>query len=498
MLIDHLPIRVRLSLSHALWMVAIFASIGIGVYRLVEDNIIQTLDATLMHSAKTIRDYEIRSTSRHGSQYWNRLLDEFFGYEKGPIKTYAQLLDTSGNIQAKTKNIQVRLPVSRYALSQAEVGQESFETFILQNGVVLRQLTIPIVRRGNFTGELVQVGTSMQEAQRTLKSVERMLWITLGLGLLMSVIVGDLLTKRSLRPVARVTSAVAALGVNHNFDKRLKVPPAVDEMSKLIKTFNEMIDRLEDAFLRLRRFSGNVSHELRTPIAVMQGEAQLALRRERTPEEYKAALTAVVKESRVMSAIVEDLLLLARAEGRSLTLERTSIEVDLFLKNLVSSVRNELDQKDIKVNLINNGKNTIDIQENYYSLALKNLLLNACRHSENNSCIDIEVTSTYNETRFDITDFGEGIPPKSLPYIFDAFYRADTARNRKSGGAGIGLSLAKALIELHGGTLTVESTLGQGTTFRATLAHPNQLKPFTSSRRKPIEIVHSERLPPTP
>ena len=332
MILERIPIRIRLTLGHALWMALIFFAIGVGVYRVVDDNMHQSIDVTLMTSAKSIRDSKLSQNKRiaNRARSWTELFDNMFAEDRGPARSYAQLIDTSGVIQAKTRNIRVRLPVSDLALERAETGLETFEDFRLNSGVMLRQLTLPIVERGKFTGELVQVGTPMTSTLQTLKSVKRMLWMTSSIGLGMSILVGYLLTMWSLRPVSRITQAAAHLGVNHDFDKRLKAAPANDELSKLMNTFNEMIDRIEDAFLRLRRFSGDVSHELRTPLAVLRGEAELALRRKRSTEEYEESLRTIVKEAAQMSTIVEDLLLLARAQGNALHFKTTTMLTDVF------------------------------------------------------------------------------------------------------------------------------------------------------------------------
>jgi len=496
MILDRIPVRIRLSLGHAIWMALIFIAIGIGVYRVVEDSVSQSLDATLLASAKTIRDTQYsrdrRLSAINSSRYWESLLDEFFGEQRTSIRAHAQLVDMSGIIQAKTGDFRIRLPVTPRAVARAEQGLETFENFQLQTGLNLRQLTLPVMQRGHFTGELIQVGASMTGAMHTLQSVRRMLWLTLTLGLVMTVLFGYLLTRWSFRPVVKITNAVANLGVSDDFDKRLKLPPANDELKRLAQTFNEMIERVEDAFSRLRRFTGDVSHELRTPLAVLRGEAELALRRERTPEEYKKSLQAIVHETSQMSVIVEDLLLLARAQGKSFALKWEEVELKGFLDELIASVRVNYDTKGVRLILTNEAESTLRMSSNYLRLALKNILLNACKHSAADTQVDLSVKSTFGETRFTVKDFGEGIPKGSLPYIFDTFYRADTARNRASGGAGIGLSLAKALVEMHGGQLLVESEEGKGATFTATIPHSlDQDKVFLPPKRRnnSVEMV---------
>lgn len=508
MILGRVPIRARLTLGHAIWMAIIFVAIGIGVYRVVDDNITQSIDVTLMTSAKNIRDSKVLAKRHlpHGLRHWDSLFEDIFDREQGEdfltrgrniARSYAQLIDTSGVIQAKTRNIRVRLPVSGIALSRAEAGKETFEEFRLPSGVILRQLSLPIMNHGIFTGELIQVGTPMTSTIQTLKSLKRMLWMTSGIGLAMSVIFGYLLTSWSLKPVSRVTTAVAALGVNNDFDKRLKLTGANDELYQLMTTFNKMIDRIEDAFYRLRRFSGDVSHELRTPLAVLRGEAELALRRERTKEEYQEALRNIVKESGQMSHIVEDLLLLARAHGKAIDLQLITIGSDVFLKSLEESVAKNFEQRNVRLLIKNEGNKEITLSTNYFSVALKNLLLNACKHSAPGGLVELKVSASYNESWFDVTDHGEGIPEDALPYIFDTFFRADTARNRGSGGVGIGLSLAKAMVSLHHGTLTVTSQVGQGSTFRATLPHNLDHEEDEDStalkKKKTVPMVPSSR-----
>lgn len=496
MILDRIPVRIRLSLGHAVWMAIIFIAIGVGVYRVVEDSVLQSLDATLLTSAKTIRDTQYsrdrRLSALNNSRYWESLLDEFFGEQRTSIRAHAQLVDMSGNIQAKTGDFRIRLPVTPRAVARAEQGLETYENFQLQTGLNLRQLTLPVMQRGRFTGELIQVGASMTGASHTLQSVKRMLWLTLTLGLVMAVFFGYLLTRWSFRPVVKITNAVASIGVSDDFDKRLKLPPANDELKRLVQTFNEMIERIEDAFSRLRRFAGDVSHELRTPLAVLRGEAELALRRERTPEEYRQSLEAIVHEATQMSSIVEDLLLLARAQGKSIALKWEEVEVSRFLEDLIASVKVNYEAKGVAINLVNEAQPTLRMSSNYLLLAFKNILLNACKHSATNGKVDLFVKSTFGETRFIIRDYGEGIPKGSLPYIFDTFYRADTARNRSSGGAGIGLSLAKALVEMHGGHLQVESEEGKGAIFTAIIPHTmdrDKILPPPRRRHNAVEVV---------
>jgi signal transduction histidine kinase len=470
-------------------MALIFIAIGIGVSKVVEDSVLQSLDATLLTSAKTIRDAQQNQQQKlsvfNDPLYWESMIDEFFGGRRY-VRAYAQLIDTSGKVRARTSNIRVNLSVSPLAWGRAEKGQETYESFRLASGSSLRQLTLPVMRQGKFSGELIQVAASMSASFNSISNAKMMLWITLSLGFAVSLVFGYLLTNWSLKPVTRITREVGAMGFTDNFDRRLKLPAAEDELRQLVLTFNEMLGRIEDAFGRLRRFAGDVSHELRTPIAVLRGEAELALRRERTPEEYKNSMRTIVDEAAQMSSIVENLLLLARAQGEALQMHLEAVGLERFIDELKHSVQKNFEEKQVKlaIDLGDCGDKTARMASGYLTLAIKNILLNACKHSSLGQTVEFKVLEKPNEWRFEIRDFGEGIAQESLPYIFDLFYRADTARNRSSGGVGIGLSLAKALVSLHGGHIEVTSEAKQGATF--TVCLPREVVAYRKPIHKPI------------
>jgi signal transduction histidine kinase len=472
--LSRIPIRIRLSVGHAIWMALIFVAIGVGVSKVVEDSVMQSLDATLLTSAKTLRDAQHSQQQRlsmiHDPLYWESLVDEFLGGRRY-VRAYAQLIDPSGKIRARTSNIRVNLAVSTAALERAKMGQETYETYRMASGGSLRQLTLPVMRHGQFTGDLIQVAASMSASLNNISNARMMVLITLGLGFVVSLVFGYLLTSWSLKPVTRITREVAALGFTDNFDRRLKLPSAEDELRLLVRTFNEMLGRIEDAFGRVRRFAGDVSHELRTPIAVLRGEAELALRRERSPEEYKNSMRTIVHEAEQMSAIIENLLLLARAQGEAIQINLEEVGLERFVEELKQSVAKNFEEKQVTmaVDTSECQDKTAQMASGYVTLALKNILLNACKHSSPGQTVEFKVHDKVNEWHFEIRDFGEGIAKEALPYIFDLFYRADTARNRSSGGVGIGLSLAKALISLHNGRIEVTSETKQGATFTVIL-----------------------------
>lgn len=481
MFLDRIPVRLRLSLGHAIWMAVLFLGLGIGLYRVVEHNLYRSVDASLLVSAQSIRD--ARFIRGFSPPLMERFLDQFF--REKFIRPYAQLVDLSGKISAKT-DTQISLPVTPRALTRAERGLETFETFPPRNREAspLRQVTLPVVKFGKFTGELIQVAAPLDSAFMTMREIAWVLWITLPLGVVLSVVFGYLLTKRSLKPVTAISAAATKLG-SEDLSVRLPLTQANDELRTLTHSFNEMLDRLDDAFMRLRRFTGDVSHELRTPLAVLRGEAELALRKERSPEDYRASLRTIVTEANNMTGIIEDLLLLARAESRAVAMSWMELGTVDFLTDVVNVVQPVYEAKKVSLRLVNRAGSRLDANPGYLTLALKNILINAAKHSAAGSTVEFDVGQDRGDTVFTITDSGEGIPQESVPYIFDPFYRVDSARNRAAGGTGIGLSLALALVKLHNGTITVRSKTGEGASFCVRIPSPKPADARVSKAKPP-------------
>lgn len=471
LILDRIPVRFRLSLGHAIWMVVLFLGIGFGLYRVVETRLLDSVDAALLSSARSIRDARFSQDAKDTPVeiFFKHFfkdpmsVDQFFSERF--VRPYAQLISMSGQVRSKTTNLRVTLPVTPTAVSRAELGLITFEDFHLKNRPPLRQITLPVMRNDKFTGELVQVGAPLDDIYQNLHGVAKVLWIGFPIGVIFSLLFGYLLAWRALSPVRSISKAASGLGID-DLSVRLPLPKANDELRELSITFNEMLDRLEEAVQRLRRFTGDVSHELRTPLAVLRGEAELALRRTRSEESYQETLKTISNEALNMTGIIEDLLLLARAESKSVALKLVEIKGSDFCNDMANLVKSVYSKKGVELIIqITDPELVFNASLNYLSLAMKNILENAAKHSCVNSKVFFSVSQNLQEVVFEITDHGEGIPPESLPLIFDSFYRADTARNRAAGGVGIGLSLAKALINLHNGSINVSSTVGKGSKF---------------------------------
>lgn len=477
MFLDKIPVRIRLSLGHAIWMGVLFVAVGLGLYKTVENQLLEAIDSSILTTARF--DAAVLSTSANSrfkqnprstrnELFFKRLPNgEISLYQmlgKSNTSPYSQIIEVSGKIQSKSGFQNIQLPVTPRAVSRAERGYITFENFPDRGRPTLRQVTIPVMRNGKFTGQLAQAGAPLDDTYGTLDQIFYIIWIALTIGLTLSIVFGYILSGSAFKPVRNISNTASKLAID-DLSIRLPLPKANDELREISITFNAMLDRLEESVKRLRRFTGDVSHELRTPLAVMRGEAELALRRFREPESYQETLRTISTEAVHMTGIIEDLLLLARAESKNVALNPEEINVADFAKELEFISQSVFTEK--SVNLVCKIEDNIEFSASrkLLSLAIKNILVNAAKHSPKNSDVEFRIYKILNDIHFEVSDKGEGIPEESIPYIFESFYRADTARNRGAGGVGIGLSLALALIKLHNGDIKVQSVVGEGSKF---------------------------------
>jgi signal transduction histidine kinase len=447
-------------------MLILLPMVGFGIYNMVRRDLLKSVDGALLVTAESMKATKSAEGLVKGG------LDQFLLNFSGEreVNAYARIVDLSGNIRNHSTRDDVTLPVSRVAMARAEQGSSTFESWERPDKAPFRQLTMPVVVGGLFTGALVQVGTPLDLTYGTLKQIRSVFYLAFPAILSVCVIAGYIMARRSLAPVDGMRRAADQLS-GSDLSHRLEVPLVRDELHDLADTFNRMLGRLEDAFERQRRFNSDVSHELRTPLTAIRGEAELALRRIRTTEEYRAALETIQRESLSMGCTVDDLLLLARAEACALPNVKTVVPTGDFLEAAAAKAIILGKSKQIEVKIIESEAPAYFVAaENYLSVAIGNLLSNAIKHSPEHGTVTLSCKKGKGESvLFTVSDQGEGIPKGLLEQIFDPFFRVDSARNRIAGGVGIGLSLARAMAKLHGGDVRAESTSGRGSQFHLSI-----------------------------
>lgn len=282
-------------------------------------------------------------------------------------------------------------------------------------------------------------------------------------------LLGYWLSGKSLAPVDRIIRTAEQIGVE-NLSRRLEVPKPRDELRRLTETLNAMLNRIESSFRRITQFTADASHDLRTPVAVIRATAEIALRKSRTELEYKEALSHILQTSVETSGMLENLLTLARADAGAAGLEMHPLDLNTHIRKA---------QEHGSILAVTKSLNfTSQIPEATVfvradAIAIDRLLLilvdNAVKYTPAGGRCEIALSTSENEAHIAIKDSGVGIETGELESIFERFHRADKARSREIPGAGLGLAIARWITNVHGGTITAESTVGFGSVFHVRL-----------------------------
>lgn len=302
--------------------------------------------------------------------------------------------------------------------------------------------------------------------------LRRLLWIMVGLTpavVLFALAGGIWLSRRALKPVDDMTAAARGIGIE-DLSRRLAVPQTGDELQRLAGTWNEMLARLEDAVLRLSRFTADASHELRTPLAVIRSTAEIAARRSRSEAAYRSALDAITAESERMTALIDDLLFLARCDADSLDLPMTSLLLNEVLDDVRLSLEPVARDREIELLFLHPEPDLIVWG---HRAAIRRLVLilvdNAIKYSRTGSIVRITAEVRGSEVHLRVADQGVGIPPEELPFVFQRFYRGGAARESGNTGFGLGLALASGIAQQHRSSVRVSSTPLEGSLFEVAL-----------------------------
>jgi heavy metal sensor kinase len=279
---------------------------------------------------------------------------------------------------------------------------------------------------------------------------------------------GYLLARKALAPVERI-AATADEMTAVRLHQRLAVANPDDELGRLAQTLNGMIARLERSFEEIRRFTADAAHELRTPLSVLRNEAEVALRNPRDPEHYRQVLEGQIDEVARLSRLVEQLLFLCREDSGSARVEHQAICWDRVIHGVADHMHVVAEEKGVTLDVADLAPCRVQGDEDHLRRLLFNLLDNAIKYTPAGGRVTVRTECLNGRASLRVSDTGVGISPEHLPRVFDRFYRVDPARGRETGGLGLGLAISRAIAESHGGTLEIESTLGQGTRLTLTL-----------------------------
>jgi two-component system, OmpR family, sensor kinase len=416
---SRVPIRLRLTLIFAGAMAIVLAAVGTFVYFRVAHDLDRSLDKDLRTRAQVVsalvqRGGSVRDAGTLAQTLTpaGRVVDATPDLRGQPLLTPSQLAEAPGLFEVKS------IP-----------GQD-------EHG---RAIAEPL------NGRVLIVGATLEHRDDTLASLKAAFLVGGPVALLLMSIGGYLLAGAALRPIEAMRLRASEISTT-SLGERLPVPPADDEVARLGKTLNAMLDRIEDGVARERRFVADASHELRTPLATLRAELELALRRSRTTQELEASVRSAAAETDRLSRIADDLLLLARADRGALRIKREPTD----LVDLLEAVR---DRFDARAEL--EGRSvTVDAEETVAQVdrlrleqALGNLVDNAFRHGR--GAITLAAARHNGAVEVHVLDHGPGFPPEFREHAFKAFSRAAPSGE----GSGLGLAIVETITRAHGGSV---------------------------------------------
>jgi heavy metal sensor kinase len=312
----------------------------------------------------------------------------------------------------------------------------------------------------------IRAAVNTEPFDQALDGFQHILEGTLPALVILASLTGYWLSGRALSPVKEIIRTARGIGVQ-DLAGRVIVPQPQDELRSLSETLNDMLARIESSVKRITQFTADASHDLRTPLALIRSNAELALRRSRTAEEYRETLSRILAASEETTHLIENLLTLARADAgaEGLLFGRTDLLAQV--QKAAEEARILASTKGIQISEESSpGPVWVSADERALQRLLLIVLENAVKYTPEGGHIGIHLAGEQGSAIAEIRDSGIGISEKDLPHIFERFYRADQARSREPGGSGLGLAIARWIVEKHGGRIEAQSTLGSGSVFR--------------------------------
>lgn len=315
---------------------------------------------------------------------------------------------------------------------------------------------------------LVEVGVSSKQIDEPLHGL--LVTLALGLPIVITIAIGGgyLLIRRSLLLVDEIAQTAERITIG-NLNERLPIAKTGDELERLSVSLNNMINHLAEMHQHINRFSADASHELRTPLTILQCDLEAIMQKRNLSPEVSEAIGSAMAETQRLAKIVDGLLAVARLDAGEAIIELTRLDIASLTLTVVEQMRLLAEDKDIELTCDANERVMIEGDSGRLKQIVVNLLDNAIKYTPSGGSIKVIVTTDNGKAILKVLDTGMGISADALPHIFERFYRADKARSRELGGAGLGLSIVKSICAAHSGHIEVQSTEGQSTCFQITL-----------------------------
>ncbi len=457
--------RLRLAIRFALTILAVIAGVGVAATVSLRAILYRQLDATLLQLAE-VEALAGASASSPSFSFHEGVFLSGSRLGLSPLSRFAELWDAQGRPVVRSANLGDRhLPLPAAAMAEARRGVPGRATHQWA-GERYRSLVYPLLLVG------AHHGSHFLQVSAPVAPVDGVLWRFAGLAALLGLVGAAAgfggafhFARLATRPAEEIAAQAQAIEAG-TLSARITAHAEVEEYASLVGVLNAMLDRLDRAFEAQRRFVADASHELRAPLTVLRGDLDVALRRERTPAEYREALERMREELDGMSALAANLLVLARADAGLPASSLSQVDLADVAERVVARAARQAEA--VGVALVSDlAPAPVRGDAALLERAVGNLVENGLKYATGGTRVTVRCARAGPVATLDVGDDGPGIPPEHAAHVFERFYRADAARGRDA-GAGLGLPIARAIVEAHGGRLELVHA-APGALFRLTL-----------------------------
>ncbi len=453
-------LRLRLTAWYLAFFSALFVLFGIFLYGTLSRALLARLDDTLASQAGTA-----------ASLFLDEIQEMHGDVPKAAVEAVSEMRLRGSAVAVFASG--------RMLAASAPVPRSEFESLAARAAAVgAPDMILPAPRFGKNGARaaahrvsaeyLVIAAEPLDSIEASLQVVRHVLFFGLPILLGIAGLGGYLLSTRSLAPLGWMAEQTRRI-TGSNLETRLEIGDAAGELQVLARSFNELLSRLDQSFESMRRFVADASHELRTPVAVIRGEADVALAQDRPASEYRESLAIILDESRRLSRLVEDLLNLARADAGHVRLQVREFYFNDLLSDACRSVQALAASRGVRLDCRCAADVPFRGDEELLRRLVVNLLDNAIRYTPDGGQVSASLEADGRDLRIRVSDTGVGIAPEEAPHVFERFYRVDKARSREDGGFGLGLSIVKWIAESHNGAVELASRPEAGSVFTVTL-----------------------------
>ncbi|GMR14245.1 MAG: ATP-binding protein [Gemmatimonadota bacterium] len=465
--------RLRLAIRFTGWLAILVVLLSGSAYFALRYVIYGQIDETLLRLAE-IEDGATSDAPDSAAHFHDHIYSPAQSDVSQRSSHYAEIWTSEGVAIIRSANLvgaDLTLPVE--ALRTGGEGRAVWFTYEGDLGT-LRSLVYPLSHGATRRpGWILQVAAPLGPSQEVLLAFLKILVLVGGLGVMGSFAGTWYFAGQAMRPVKQIAEQAGRLEPGRSAGT-ITVEGASAEHDRLVEVLNRAFDQALHAVRMQRQFTADASHDIRTPLAIIQGDIEVALRHDRSREDYQELLESTLEEARRLARITDDLMTLAHSDANALPFEIAPVHMDGVIAGLLARYRSLADRRGISLEYSGSGDTALEGDEDWLRRAIGNVIENALRYTPEGGSVRVHARRLSEDgeafVRVEVEDDGPGIAPDDVPRLFDRFYRTDQARGaRRGGGTGLGLPITKAIIEGQGGTVEIQSQLGEGTHVLMTL-----------------------------